>query len=104
GDVLTVLRPAPPGRPTATPPHVHPFTPDRLPQSATFESVCATPGRLPQSALLRSYACHWHGARHAWLRPSWRPPALTGFPIVSEKFFTLGRVPTPYRGNLYLVR
>jgi len=27
-----------------------------------------------------------------------------GFPIVSEKFFTLGRVPTPYRGSLYLVR
>lgn len=29
---------------------------------------------------------------------------LYGFPIVSEKFFTLGSVSTPYRGSLYLVR
>jgi hypothetical protein len=30
--------------------------------------------------------------------------AIVGFPIVLEKFFTLGSVPTPYRGSLYLVR
>ena len=39
---------------------------------------------------------------HSEVRP--QAVAPVGFPIVSEKFFTLGRVPTPYRGSLYLVR
>jgi hypothetical protein len=32
--------------------------------------------RLHQSALLRAGACRRRGARRAWLRPGWRPPAL----------------------------